>query len=123
MEKAPTCGEGKMDAHWKLILAGFRFTKPAEANYSPIEGEALAMIHALEATRMYTLGNSDLTVGTDHKPLVPIMGVKNLEDIKNPQIQSFKDKTLMYSFSVRHIPGKLLKIILLTQGVSKIQDT
>ena len=54
---------------------------------------------------MYTLGNSDLTVGTDHKPLV-----KNLEDIKNPRLRSFKDKTLMYTFDVKHIPGKLLKV-------------
>ena len=92
MEEAPQCGESKEDDHWKLILAGSRFTKPAEANYSPIEGEALAM---------YTLGNSELTVGTDHKPLVPIMNLKNLEDIKNPRIRSFKDKTLMYLSTLR----------------------
>ena len=110
MEEAPQCGEAKEDNHWKLILAGSRFTKPAEANYSPIEGEALAMVHALESTRMYTLGNSDLTVGTDHKPIVPIMNLKNLEDIKNPRIRNFKDKTLMYSFSVKHIPGNILKV-------------
>ena len=110
MEEAPLCGEDKEDDHWKLILAGSRFTKPAEAAYSPIEGEALAMVYALESTRMYTLGNSNLTVGTDHKPLVPIMSVKNLEEIKNPRIRNFKDKTLMYSFKVKHIPGKFLKV-------------
>ena len=125
MEEAPLCGENKEDDHWKLILAGSRFTKPAEANYSPIEGEALAMAHALESTRMFTLGNENLIVGTDHKPLVPIMGLKNLEDIKNPRIRNFKDKTLMFSFRVKHIPGKHLKIADATSRnpVTKHSDT
>merc|ERR1712016_105583 len=125
MEEAPLCGEKKEDDHWKLILAGSRFTKPAEANYSPIEGEALAMAHALESTRMFTLGNENLIVGTDHKPLVPIMGLKNLEDIKNPRIRNFKDKTLMFSFRVKHIPGKHLKIADATSRnpVTKHSDT
>ena len=59
---------------------------------------------------MFTLGNKNLFVGTDHKPLVPIMGVKNLEDIKNPRLRKFKDKTLRFSLETRHIPGKHLSI-------------
>ena len=34
-ELGPNCGEN----HWKIILAGFRFTKDAESHYSPIEEE------------------------------------------------------------------------------------
>ena len=80
------------------MLPGSRFTQDAEMRYSPIEGEALALIYALEQTRMYTLGNPNLTVGMDHKPLVPIMGLKDLDEIKNLRVRGFKDKTLMYSF-------------------------
>ena len=63
------------------------------------------MAYALEATRMFTLGNPNLTLGTDHKPLVSIMGPKNLEDIKNPRVRAMKDKTLMYKFDIMHVPG------------------
>ena len=110
MAQAPSCGKGKKDAHWQLVLAGSRFTQDAETRYSPIEGEALALSYALEQTRMYTLGNPNLIVGTDHKPLVSIMGLKDLDEIKNPRVRGFKDKTLMYSFTTIHVPGKDLKV-------------
>ena len=29
---------------WKLVLAGGRFTTPTESRYSPVEGEALAIV-------------------------------------------------------------------------------
>merc|ERR1712030_281087 len=54
---------------WKLILAGGRFTSPAESRYSPVEGEALAIVEGLEGTKDYTLGMRNLVVATDHKPL------------------------------------------------------
>merc|ERR1712239_95435 len=44
------------------------------------------------------------------------MGVKNLEDIKNPRLRRYKDKTLMYSFTTLHIPGKNLH---LTDAISR----
>ena len=52
--KDPHCNPG----HWRLILAGSRFTKDAERNYAPIEGEALAMAYGLECTKMYCMGNN-----------------------------------------------------------------
>ena len=92
------------DNHWKLILAISRFTSDTESRYTPVEGEALAMVFALDSTRMFTLGNPNLFVGTDHKPLISIMGPKNLVDIKNPRVRSLKEKTLMYSFDIKHVP-------------------
>ena len=41
---------------WKLILAGSRFTKPAESRYHPVEGEALAVAYVLHKTRSYGCG-------------------------------------------------------------------
>ena len=33
---------------WKLCLVGSRFTTPAESRYAPVEGEALAVVYALQ---------------------------------------------------------------------------
>ena len=38
------------------------------------------------------------------------MNIKNLEDIQNPRLCKFKDKTLRFSFETLHIPGKHLSI-------------
>ena len=35
---------------WKVILIGSRFTHSAESRYAPIEGEALAVVDALNKT-------------------------------------------------------------------------
>ena len=102
-EKAPYCGPG----HWKLIFAGSRFLKDPETRYSPIEGEALAVVFALEQARMFVLGCPNLILAVDHKPLVPILSNRRLDLIKNPRILNFKEKTMMYKFHAQHIPGVL----------------
>ena len=51
------CNDG-----WKLVLAGGRFTKPAESRYSPVEGELLAVVDALQKTRHFILGCDKLVV-------------------------------------------------------------
>ena len=102
-DKAPHCGPG----HWQLVFAGSRFLKDPETRYAPIEGEALAVVFALEQTRMFVMGCSDLILAIDHKPLVPILNDKRLDLIKNPRLLRFKEKTMMYSFRAQHIPGPL----------------
>ena len=97
----PNCGGG----HWKLILAGSRFTKDAETRYAPIEGEALALVYGLQSCRMFVLGSPNLTVAVDHKPLIKIFDDRQLDTIDNPRILNLKEKTLMYSFKVMHIEG------------------
>ena len=41
---------------WKTTLVGSRFTHAAEARYAPVEGEALAVVDALDKARFFTLG-------------------------------------------------------------------
>ena len=101
--KAPLCGPG----HWQLTFAGSRFLKDPETRYSPIEGEALAVVFALEQSRMFVLGCSNLIVATDHKPLVPILNGRRLDLIKNPRLLRFRERTLPYKFVAQHIPGPL----------------
>ena len=101
MDAAPNCcKEG-----WHLIYAGSRFTTDAESRYAPVEGEALAVVYALEKCRIFVLGCPDLLVVVDHKPLVKILGDRSLEDIKNPRLFNMKEKTLMYDYKIKHVPG------------------
>ena len=91
---------------WKIALAGSRFLSKTEANYAAIEGEALAVAWALEQTRFFTLGCSNLVVIVDHKPLVKIFGDRRLDEIENPRLFRLKRRTLMWWFEVHYLPGK-----------------
>ena len=73
---------------WKITLCGSRFTHPAESRYKPIEGEALAIVYALNKARYFILGCDNLTVVTDHKPLLKIFGDRHLDDISNVRLQN-----------------------------------
>ena len=97
----PTCGEN----HWKTCYAGSRFTSPAESGYAPVEGEALALLFALESCRMFVMGCPNLVIAVDHESLAPIFNKRDLFEIKNPRLLDIREKTLMYQFHVIHIPG------------------
>ena len=106
-----TCKCEKADNHrccatgWVLILAGGRFTTPSESRYSPVEGEALAIVEGLEGTKDYILGMKNLVVATDHNPLIGVFK-KPLGEIDNPRLLNLVQKTLWYQFRVVHVPGK-----------------
>ena len=97
----PFCCKGG----WKITLVGSRFTSSAESRYAPIEGEALAVVYALEKARWFVLGCSDLVIMVDHKPLLKVFSNRSLEDIHNPRLLNLKEKTLQYKFSMIHVPG------------------
>ena len=98
----PTCGNG----HWKVVWVGSRFTRPAESRYSPVEGEASAVVYGLESCRMFVMGCPHLIVAVDHQPLLKILNDRDLDDIKNPRLQGLKERTLPYDFEIVHVPGK-----------------
>ena len=89
-----------------LCLVGSRFTHPAESQYAPTEGEALAVVYELHQAPCYVLGCTDLIVATDHKPLLQILNDRSLPDIGNRRLLNLKEKTLSYRFTVVHVPGK-----------------
>ena len=90
---------------WKLVLAKSRFTRGAELDYKPIEGEALAVVYALQKCKIFILGCPKLLLVTDHKPLVSIFSSKNLDKVENPRLFSLKEKTLPYQFDIVHVDG------------------
>jgi hypothetical protein len=101
-QKLPGCCEDG----WKITLAGSRFLKPEESRYAPIEGEALAIAWSLEQTRYFTQGCDNLLIITDHKPLTKLFGDKMLNDITNPRLFRLKQRTLLWRFTIDHMPGK-----------------
>ena len=103
IENAPVCCKDG----YKLVFAGSRFTTDAESRYAPVEGEALAVVHALAKCYMFVLGCPDLTVVVDHKPLVKILGDKSLDSISNPRLLNLKEKTMRFNFTIKHVPGTL----------------
>lgn len=90
---------------WKVVLVGSRFTHPAESRYAPVEGEALAVAHALDKCRHFVLGCKDLIIAVDHKPLLGLFTNRSLEDIPNNRLRNLKERTLRYRFTMQHIPG------------------
>ena len=90
---------------WKVTLVGSRFTSSAESRYAPIEGEALAVVDALDKARHFVIGCTNLIVAVDHKPLLKTFGDRCLDDIPNPRLRNLKEKTLRYRFQMTHIPG------------------
>ena len=79
-QKSPVCCKDS----WKLIFTGSQFTNNAESNYSPTEGEALALSWGLKHSRTFTPGCPNLFVAIDHKPLLSIFNDRDLGSILNP---------------------------------------
>uniref|UniRef100_A0A1X7SNP9 Reverse transcriptase/retrotransposon-derived protein RNase H-like domain-containing protein n=1 Tax=Amphimedon queenslandica TaxID=400682 RepID=A0A1X7SNP9_AMPQE len=68
------------DGTWKPVAYVLRSMTQTEQRYAQIEKEALALTWACERLNQYLLG-SKFTLETDHKPLIPLLSTKNLEDL------------------------------------------
>ena len=77
-----------------------------ERRYAQIEKEAFATTWACEKFSDFVLGKNIL-IETDHKPLVPLLGVKEL-DCPPPHILRFRLQLNRFSYNIKHIPGKEL---------------
>ena len=77
-----------------------------EQRYAQIEKEALATTWACEKFSNYLLG-SHLEIEIDHKPLVPLLSSKHLDDLP-PRVLRFRLRLARFNYSITHVPGKLL---------------
>ena len=71
-----------------------------------IEKEALACTWACEKFSDYILGKK-ITLETVHKPLIPLLGSKNLNSLP-ALILRFQLQLSRFQYDIQHVPGKLL---------------
>ena len=79
-----------------------------EQRYAQIEKEALAATWACERLQDYLLG-IHFCIETDHKPLVPLLSSKRLDEVPI-RVQRFRLRLMRFSYSIVHVPGKDLCI-------------
>ncbi|KAK7925007.1 hypothetical protein WMY93_007317 [Mugilogobius chulae] len=91
-------------SNWKPIAYASRALSTTEQRYAQIEKEALATTWACERFAEFLIGN-DFHIHTDHKPLVPLLGSRNLDELP-PRIQRLKMRLMRFSFTISHVPGK-----------------
>jgi hypothetical protein len=80
----------------------------AEYNYAQIEKELLAICWGFEKFHTYLYGRSDITVITDHKPLVNLRE-KPLFQL-SPRLQAMCMKLRQHTFELIHKPGKEIPV-------------
>ena len=98
----PFCCKGG----WRIALCGSRHLTAAEAGYAAVEGEALAVVWCLQKAKLFLLGCPNLTIITDHRPLVKLLGDRALGEVANPRLFRLKEKTLQFRFVIKYLPGK-----------------
>ena len=89
------------------IAYGSRSLTATQMNYAQIEKELLAIVFGCERFRQYLYGK-EVTVHTDHKPLINTMK-KPLHD--NPKrIQRLLLRLQCYNLTLQYVPGKDLHV-------------
>ena len=93
------------DGTWRVIQAGSRFLTDAESRYATIELELLAVAWAVRKCRLFLIGLPHVDLAVDHRPLVPIINRKNLDEIENPRLQRLREKLSEVNISASWRPG------------------
>lgn len=91
---------------WRPVSFASRALSETEQRYAQIEKEALATVWACEKFAAYILGKR-ISIETDHKPLVPLLGTKRLDDMP-PRILRFRLRLSRFEYDIKHVPGKYL---------------
>ena len=94
------------DSSWRVVQCGSRFLTAAESRYAAIELELLGIVRAIKKCRLFLAGLPTFSIFTDHKPLIPILNSKQLDEIENPRLQRLRMKILEYTFVAAWVKGK-----------------
>ena len=94
---------------WKPVMFASRSMTSTEQRYAQIEKEALAVTWACEKFADFLIGLHSFQIETDHKPLVPLLHKKSLDDLP-PRIQRFRMRLMRFSFTIFHTAGKNLHV-------------
>ena len=91
---------------WNPVAYASRSLTETERRYAQIEKEALALTWACEKFSAYLLGRH-FAIETDHKPLVPLLSSKHLDDLP-PRVLRFRLRMARFDYTISHVPGKQL---------------
>ncbi len=92
------------DDVWRLLRCGSRTVSDAESRYSVTESELKAVVSAVKKLRLYLEGAHFLLI-VDHKPLIPILNSKCLDEITSPRIRNLKEKLMGFNFTTQWREG------------------
>jgi hypothetical protein len=89
---------------WQPVEYASRKMTETEQRYAMIEKEALAITWACEKFDYYLVGRK-FEIESDHKPLIAILGEKDLSCLP-VRVQRFKLRLMRYEYDIFHTPGK-----------------
>ena len=95
-----------MNGDRKVVAYTSRSMTHCESRYAQIEKEALALTWACDRLAQYVMG-AHIILETDHKPLIPILGQKLLDQLPL-RMQCFRLRLMRYSYDISYVPGKNL---------------
>jgi hypothetical protein len=94
------------EGHLKPVAYSSRSLTDTEKRYAQIEKEALAITWSCKCFSDYLVGIR-FHVETDHKPLVPLLGSKSLDELP-PRIQRLRMRLMAFCYSISHVAGNNL---------------
>ena len=95
---------------WRILQCGSRHVTPAESRYSATEVELLAVVWAVHKAHLYLAG-ADFELVVDHRPLIPILNSKTLDELPSPRLVHLKEKLALYRFTAVWRPGIDHKVV------------
>jgi len=96
----------KVNDEWRPVAYASRAMTQIEQRYAQIEKEALAICWASDKFHYYLAGRP-FEVETDHKPLLSILGSKELDKLPL-RLQRFRMKMMLYDYNICFTPGEKL---------------
>ena len=92
------------DGDNRLVACGSTGLTDAQKRYAMVELELAAITFALENSKFYCLGVTDITVWTDHQALAELQN-KHYDQIDNKCLVRLFEQICHYNVTIKYIPG------------------